>query len=276
MTVVSVWARRALVVLGIVVLIFGGLLRGPFVVGAVVFAGVLFVVAGRSPKEIDGTTSLVEVNGVTWTRDSAGRPNRWNIETQSWDVVDPAPPDVIRAFDRRPMPSHRPAASRAVSAAAVVVAVLLGLGVWALLDPFANIPFVSQVVCSFKGASWQEGSTVLEVPPGCYERTPDAGTSEPDREAASQADPTAEMDGALKDAATAEESYALSNAGAYTPLVDDLVAEGFVVPDAVFVQVVTVGPGYYCIEASHVDTTAVRFYDSNVRSTQSGRCPAVD
>ena len=48
---------------------------------------------------------------------------------------------------------------------------LLGLGVWALLDPYANIPGISQIVCSLKGASWRDGSSVLDVPPGCYGRS---------------------------------------------------------------------------------------------------------
>jgi hypothetical protein len=176
---VNVWGRRFLVVAGIVVLIFGGLLPGPFTVGALILAGVLFVVAGRSPEEHDTTPNLVDVNGVTWTRDSTGLPNRWSAETETWDVVDPAPPDVIRAFDRRSDASQKTAdSSHAAPIAAFVIAALVGLGVWALLDPYANIPVVSQVVCSLKGASWHGGSTGLGVPPGCYDRTPEDGLNE--------------------------------------------------------------------------------------------------
>ena len=85
-------------------------------------------------------------------------------------MVDPPPPAVIRAWAEQPSTSDRSNGGRLAPVAGLLFAILLGLAGWAFVDPYANIPFVSKVVCSLKGASWQEGSTVLDVPPGCYTR----------------------------------------------------------------------------------------------------------
>jgi hypothetical protein len=38
------------------------------------------------------------------------------------------------------------------------------------VDPHANIPVISPVVCSLKGASWYEQTPLNLLPPGCYAR----------------------------------------------------------------------------------------------------------
>jgi hypothetical protein len=48
------------------------------------------------------------------------------------------------------------------------VGILLILTAWTFSNPHANVPVISQVVCSAKGAAWYDGSAVWGIPPGCY------------------------------------------------------------------------------------------------------------
>lgn len=167
----STWGRRGLVVLGIVILIFGGLVPGPFTIAALITAGILFVIASRqSSSDTDRSTSnLVVVEGVNWTKGADGRAHRWVAESQTWILADPPPPHVIRAFAASPTTTKR---GSAIPAVTLVVVALIGLGLWALFDPYANIPGVSKMVCSIKGASWHDDPG-FGAPPGCYSREPE-------------------------------------------------------------------------------------------------------
>jgi hypothetical protein len=49
-----------------------------------------------------------------------------------------------------------------------VVGIVAALGLWAAYDAHANIPFISQVVCSLKGGSWHEAGLFNDA--GCYAR----------------------------------------------------------------------------------------------------------
>lgn len=163
----STWGRRTLVVLGILILVFGGLAEGPFIIAALIVAGILFVLAGRRSSESDRSNSdLVVVEGVNWTKGADGRAHRWDAESETWILADPPPPHVIRAFAASSGPAKRGSAIPAVS---LIVVALIGLGLWALFDPYANIPGISKMVCSMKGASWHDDPS-FGAPPGCYSR----------------------------------------------------------------------------------------------------------
>lgn len=165
----SRWGRRTLVVLGIFILIFGGLAQGPFIVAALIVAGILFVVAGRRSSAETTSSDLVVVEGVNWTKGADGRAHRWDAEAQTWILADPPPPHVIRAFAASSGPTKH---GSAIPAVTLVVVAVIGLGLWALLDPYANIPGISKMVCSMKGASWHDDPGV-GAPPGCYSREPE-------------------------------------------------------------------------------------------------------
>ena len=169
--IMSTWGRRTLVVLGIVILIFGGLIPGPFTIAAIITAGILFVIAGRrsSSDANDSSDDLIVVEGVNWTKGADGRAHHWDAESQTWILSDPPPPHVIRAFAARQTSTKRGSAIPAVTLAVVA---LLGLGLWALFDPYANIPGISKMVCSMKGASWHDDPG-FGTPPGCYSREPE-------------------------------------------------------------------------------------------------------
>lgn len=55
---------------------------------------------------------------------------------------------------------------------AVAAGTLIALTGWVATDPHAQVPVLSEVVCSIKGESWMEGSAGLGTPAGCY-RTPE-------------------------------------------------------------------------------------------------------
>jgi hypothetical protein len=50
----------------------------------------------------------------------------------------------------------------------VVVVTIAALFLWALSDSHAEIPFVSQVVCSLKGGTWHAAGLFNDA--GCYAR----------------------------------------------------------------------------------------------------------
>ena len=54
----------------------------------------------------------------------------------------------------------------------VIVGTLVLLTGWAAVDPHAQIPVVSPIVCSLKGADWT-GVPALGIPVACRERTPE-------------------------------------------------------------------------------------------------------
>lgn len=87
--------------------------------------------------------------------------------------------------------------------------------------------------------------------------------------------PTTDMvESALKNAATAEESYATSHRGKYTLSVDDLVNEGWNLTPGVTLTVASVDGFDYCLEAVHDDTPdAVHHYSSRVGMPEPGPCP---
>ena len=63
---------------------------------------------------------------------------------------------------------ERPTGSgRGCAVVAVLVIIIVFLSCIAFLDPSANMPVISPVVCSLKGATWYDGG-ILGAP-GCYE-----------------------------------------------------------------------------------------------------------
>ena len=77
---------------------------------------------------------------------------------------------------------------------------------------------------------------------------------------------------ALKNAATAEELYATSQAGAYTDQIADLEAQGFSAPPAVLMTIVAADETY-CIESSSEFLKGKLHYDSAVGTVEPGPCP---
>lgn len=74
----------------------------------------------------------------------------------------------------------------------------------------------------------------------------------------------------VKDAATAQESYFVSNT-AYTDSVEDLEAEGLEVPEGITVDITLTGQDGYCVQASD-DSGSVFRYDSSVGQAEQGEC----
>ncbi|MGI8426710.1 MAG: prepilin-type N-terminal cleavage/methylation domain-containing protein [Actinomycetota bacterium] len=82
----------------------------------------------------------------------------------------------------------------------------------------------------------------------------------------------AQSQSSLKNAATAEESYATANNGSYTAVRDDLVAEGFTPSVGVTITPKLVGAGY-CLDAAHVQLGEAWRFDSTVGAPVAGACP---
>lgn len=118
-----------------------------------------------------GTKHAVH-EGTFWSRDASGSYFRWDESQDDWLPVKMPPPEVLRLLDESSEDYQEARSSRVPPKTLVLspLVVILGLAGWALADPYANIPFVSPIVCSLKGASWTEGSPLLDVPAGCYER----------------------------------------------------------------------------------------------------------
>lgn len=50
--------------------------------------------------------------------------------------------------------------------AVIVAVIILFLAAWSFVDPRADVPFISPIVCSAKGLTWYPGG--LLGAPGCY------------------------------------------------------------------------------------------------------------
>ena len=81
-----------------------------------------------------------------------------------------------------------------------------------------------------------------------------------------------QMESALKNAATAEQSFATTNNGDYTSNVADLTSEGYRPIDDVDLTI-TASATAYCIQASHDKYTASDyFYSSSTGKPAPGTC----
>jgi hypothetical protein len=81
----------------------------------------------------------------------------------------------------------------------------------------------------------------------------------------------AQLESTLKNAATAQESFATTNAGAYTDQIDDLEGEGLQVPPEIVLTVLA-GGGQYCLEASSEELDATIYYSSTEGTPLPGTC----
>ena len=81
-----------------------------------------------------------------------------------------------------------------------------------------------------------------------------------------------EVDSALKNAATAEESFATSSGGLYTAEVSELEEEGLQPTENVTLVVIESSDLGYCIEAAHARLANVRHYSSDVGRPVDGAC----
>lgn len=101
----------------------------------------------------------------------------------------------------------------------------------------------------------------------------DGGNDKPaEQESSAEGPSQAQLDSletALKNAATAEEAYAVDNL-TYTASVSDLEATGLTVPSGVTLEVAAATDSSYCLEASLDET--VMYLDSETRDPQEGTC----
>lgn len=125
-------------------------------------AGVAGGFLQRRDSEVD---NLLKHNGLTWMRQPDGDWLRWNADEQRWDDVGPPPPEVVKELGRGTSNSRTGPAHTVLVVAALT---LVGLFTWAFFDPRAQIPWISEVVCSIKGNTWYDQSALIE--PGCYQR----------------------------------------------------------------------------------------------------------
>lgn len=163
--------RRASFLIGFLVALYGSFVSA----GPAVALGVFLVLISLLPSRTDSASNetkagaLVEANGVIWMPQPNGLWLRWNEEGRAWEDVGPPPPEVVRRRESQPRSSTTLYAGSRI--AAIAAAIIGSAGLWALLDPHAQIPGVSQVVCSLKGGTWFEGSQ-FGAPAGCYSRDP--------------------------------------------------------------------------------------------------------
>lgn len=81
------------------------------------------------------------------------------------------------------------------------------------------------------------------------------------------------MESALKNAATAQESY-LTTSTAYTSSTAALGSEGLKAAPEVTISVDTASSTAYCMEATHASlTTVTYYYSSDTGRPQTGACP---
>ena len=100
----------------------------------------------------------------------------------------------------------------------------------------------------------------------------EGGDEKPSQKSAAEAPSQAQLDSletALKNAATAEEAYAVDNL-TYTASLTDLEATGLKLPSDITLEVVAATDSSYCLEAS-LDGT-VMYLDSETRDPQEGTC----
>lgn len=81
-----------------------------------------------------------------------------------------------------------------------------------------------------------------------------------------------EVESALKNAATAQESYAVSNEGRYTDRLSDLEAEGLQLGPRIEVTIARAGRDGYCLEATAGGLVGAMHYSSTEGAPLPGRC----
>jgi flagellar biosynthesis/type III secretory pathway M-ring protein FliF/YscJ len=82
-----------------------------------------------------------------------------------------------------------------------------------------------------------------------------------------------QVSASLRNAATAEESYAISHNGQYTDSIAELEAEGFQPDPEVVVTLVDASKVSYCIEAAHTsDPESLQRFDSHAGRPEPGAC----
>ncbi len=67
-----------------------------------------------------------------------------------------------------PPPPSRSGLSAGWVALILVLATIVVLTFWSVVDPYADIPVISKIVCSAKGDTFTDGSPALGIPAGCY------------------------------------------------------------------------------------------------------------
>lgn len=144
------WWRRAFLIIGLLVALSGGIAGS----GLLVAIGIVMVLVALLPTRADSSrptstsdSPLVEAEGHTWMQQPCSAAFQRNHEPT---------PEVIR--NQRAIAT---AQTHTASKALAVVLALAGAG--------AQIPGMSPVVCSLKGGTWHNGSSVI-VPAGCYPR----------------------------------------------------------------------------------------------------------
>ena len=164
------WWRRGFFLVGFLIAFAGGIANA----GPALILGVVMVLVSLLPTRADpapqppSSSPLVEADGHTWTQQPGGSWLRWNATGRSWEDVGPPPPEILRNRPTTPVVQTSNTTSKVIG---VVSAFLVAGVLWALLDPMAQIPGISQVVCSVKGGTWHDGSSV-SIPAGCYPREP--------------------------------------------------------------------------------------------------------
>jgi len=84
---------------------------------------------------------------------------------------------------------------------------------------------------------------------------------------------TSQVEAALKNAATAQESYCVDSDECYTTSVDDLYAEGLNLPEGVQLRVARADDDSYCLEARHMQLpNEIWSYDSTTATPRAGPC----
>ena len=80
------------------------------------------------------------------------------------------------------------------------------------------------------------------------------------------------MQSDLKDAATAEETYAVDHEGHYTRVLDELKAVGLQLSRNVSLHIPRAGESHYCLEVQHEAMGQIWHYSSRVGAPERGRC----
>ena len=83
---------------------------------------------------------------------------------------------------------------------------------------------------------------------------------------------TAQSESALKNAATAQESFGTANNGAYTSSVPALQSEGFNNVSGVTLSVVSATASAYCLKAVHAQPVPALFYSSTTGKPSPTAC----